>query len=146
MSAYVVDNEVINRILFAINHARDCREERTRFFPTPRKGILTVIPIEILGINMRNINELAVMQRYGEYDIDKLPGVYDENNKMIRYVYKKEHNINLMLLEDDLREYVYQCSEGDVVNDMLYLELSEYHKLVKEIISICLNKVRVKDD
>mgnify|MGYP001212119428 CR=1 FL=1 len=144
MSAYVVDNEVINRILYAIFHAlrNNDNDPEAILFPKPAGDLLTTLNPHDLGRLMRYINESAVMQRYDTYDIDKLPGRYDESGKMVRYKYVEEKIDNINELRMDLARFLYQCSEGNIVSDSLYKEIKDYYSIVYQIDNICANMRR----
>ena len=116
MSAFIVENETINRIVTAIEFDRQrwTRDRRLAQFMAHHSCHAGAE----LGKAMRDMNERAVAARYDLSAIVELsPGEYEYSTVFASRaaVYRS------------LGCYLYQCSEGTVPEDPLYRALDEYH-------------------
>lgn len=127
MSAFIVDDQVINRILSGIDYAILNNNGHFEGIPKPYGETLTSTEPDQLGVMLRALNERAVLQRYPDCTPDNMPGPVDENGKTPAYEYTWEPYPPIMQLYKDIACLVYQCTEGDVIHDPLYKQLQEYY-------------------
>jgi hypothetical protein len=123
MSAYIVDNKTINRIVSALLYSRD-----TRSFNGPMPAMynkwlkeFTQDEPEEIGAALYGMNCNAVMQRYPDCSKDDLPGPIDAG-----YKYRDEPITSSVQLYKSFQCYLYQCSEGDVSELPLYKALTDF--------------------
>lgn len=118
MSAYIVDDKTINRIVSAaILHTLDSL--------TPAPGFLMLDSQEpddwhALGSAMRDMNVAAVIARYGPSD--SLPGPLP----LLPYQFRLVTAPGLVQTVKSLACYLYQCSEGDIPERRLYQQLDKW--------------------
>lgn len=128
MSAYIVSNEVINRILSGIESGR-FNNNLSIGIPRPSAAHCTELlnaPIEELGQELYKLNYLAVCKRYPDAGHNDLPGPYNDG-ALLGYEYKPIFpGPTLQQLYKDLSCLIYQCSEGDIPDRALYKELVDY--------------------
>ena len=130
MSAYIVENKTINRIIAAILYSR----ELGGYFSGPLppisnkwlKEFAQSDPVEI-GCALYGMNENAVMQRYSDLKRDDLPGPIESG-----YRYNDEPLASATQIYKSLQCYMYQCSEGDVPELPLYKALEEYRSSIAD--------------
>ena len=133
MSAYVVDNKTINRIVSALLYSRD-----TNRFDGPLPAMynkwlkeFTQDEPEEIGAALYGMNCNAVMQRYPDCSTDELPGPIDAG-----YKYRNELITSSIQFYKSLQCYLYQCTEGDVRTLPLYNALEAYqHEIADHIIT-----------
>ena len=122
MSAYVVEDETINRILSVI--AQDAnkypRYGWSQFSdPLAHIGhnIATPGGIARLGAVMLNLNIIAVRERYGDHGpISNLPGKVGHGE----FSYDGTVRPDPVQALESLSCWLYQCSEGDLPETPLY--------------------------
>ena len=121
MSAYIVDDSTINRILAAAE-----LYEQTDWLMTPPapRGLVPSAPEPeswaALGSAMRAMNVAAVVARYGPSDC--LPGPFP----LLPYQYESIMAPSPIQAIKSLTCYLYQCSEGDVPKQTLYQQLTQW--------------------
>jgi len=113
MSAYIVKNECINRIVSYLYSNNKITEDQCK----------------ILGKQLLKMNIKAVCQRYGDKEINKLVKDY-----VYQYVDARDHYQVLKSLDC----FLYQCLEGTVPKMKLYKKMTEYqysltYKLVSKL-------------
>ena len=120
MSAYIVDDETINRTIgaieYAMQHRRDCDHPRA----PEGIGLPTCEPAELrtLGGAMRAMNERAIRAHYGT---DAASMIGDA------YVWESRGFCGSWLqVIKSLACYLYQCSEGTVPAEPLYKALAAW--------------------
>jgi len=121
MSAYVVDNETVNRIVSNVyedssNHVSPLYGQLGRLFGEPTSPQA----LQALAEDLLAMNQDAVMARYPGCDASNLPGPVDP--KPIQYAYSPSDTIQTYKSATCLR---YQCSEGDVPETDLFKKLDE---------------------
>jgi len=124
MSAFVVDNLIINRIVAGIDYAKINNELNGP--PRPYQEILIDSEPDQLGLALRELNEGAVKQRYPDWITSGLPGTY-EGGQLQPYRYEWTPYPPIMQLYKDLACLIYQCTEGDIPSDPLYKQLKDYY-------------------
>ncbi len=126
MSAFIVDNSIINRIVSGLDYAT-LNNDPVNGIPRPYgKRLIEADPHE-LGQALRDLNEYAVKQRYPDWITQGLPGTIDENGELVPYEYTWQPYPSIIQFYKDIGCLVYQCTEGDAVSDPLYLELQDYY-------------------
>ena len=135
MSAFIVDNTLINRIVSAISSTM---LGHSQSIPRPYSPALCETEPKVLGQKLRELNELAVKQRYPDWELNGLPGPVDEQGNTPDYRYSPVAVPTAMQLYKDLRCLLYQCSEGDIPYYQLYKELEEYKADVADRILVRL--------
>ncbi len=125
MSAYVVDQKTINRIVTRI--CADNPETIARYYPE-----LAAKSPAHLGQRLLAMNYTAVDYRYQEQSPVEL--------------YSHQHEpCTLIQAYKSLRCLLYQCSEGDIPKTPLYEELARYgHELADRIIADLLEYERAE--
>ena len=136
MSSYVVDPKTINTIIQGLHYA----SKHDRIYPrihNPEEGI-TILPwmhcdlylatrsdAASLGQALYEMNINATWQRYpGDDTEDSLPGTH-KDGKLAKYQHELVHASRYAVYEA-IREYLYQCSEGDVDELPLFIALSSW--------------------
>jgi len=118
MSAYIVDDKTINRIVSAaILHTLGS------LAPAPRLLVPDNPELDdwhSLGSAMRDMNVAAVIARYGPSD--SLPGP----SPLLPYQFQPVTAPGLVQTIKSLACYLYQCSEGDIPNWRLYQQLDKW--------------------
>lgn len=111
MSAYMVDDPTINRILASIKMSKEHKDG----FPWLRRDLDEIFSIdpEILGENLVRMNADAIMARYGA-------------DEYYQFEYEEMWITNRFQALKSLRCYLYQCSEGDVPEQRLYKAIDQY--------------------
>lgn len=138
MSAFIVDDQVINRILSAIDYSKLSGGGAFEGIPKPYgETLLNTEPAE-LGQLLRDINTYAVMQRYPGSTPDDIPGPMGPDGKTPAYSYTWAPYPTIMQLYKDLSCLRYQLTEGDTPQRRLYQEIDEYyndiaHTIVKRL-------------
>lgn len=126
MSAFVVDDETIHKIVSGIEHSLLWSHAE---YPQGPDGI--ELPpqegeqweaLKRLGARLRSMNESAVMHRYREKDRTNLPGPCPYQP----YKHAAFGRPDPVLLVKALQCYLYQCAEGDVPEKLLYKLLREW--------------------
>lgn len=123
MSAFIVDDIVINRILSGIDYSKLSNDQLPRPYG---ETLINTEPAE-LGQLLRDLNEAAVLQRYPDCTPESMPGPVDENGMTPAYEYNYEPYPKIMQLYKDVGCLVYQCSEGNIPDRPLYKQLHEYY-------------------
>ncbi len=118
MSAYIVDDETINRIISAA-----MLYTLVSLAPAPR-GIVPDNPEpndwRALGSAMRDMNVAAVIARYGPSDSLSGP------SPLLPYQFRLVTAPGLVQTVKSLACYLYQCSEGDIPERRLYQQLDKW--------------------
>jgi hypothetical protein len=134
MSAYVVNNKTIERILDFIRHDQSHGVGSVSRSPIARYSftdwdLTSTEGLEILGRELLTMNRAAVMARYPNDDPDNLPGPIDpqpfnySNGRITPSIFQAHKAIA------HLR---YQCSEGDIPDWPLFKQLDDYGKSLAE--------------
>jgi len=105
MSAFIVSRDCITRIVDAISKCLD-KKDIEDIFGTAHK--------DTIGYQLWKMNYEAVNQRYKE--TDTAPD----------YVFPESPFCSEMQSYKSLRCYLYQCSEGDVPDSLLYKKLDSF--------------------
>ena len=105
MSAFIVSRDCITRIVDAISTCLD-KKDIEDIFGTAHK--------DTIGYQLWKMNYEAVNQRYKE--TDTAPD----------YVFPESPFCSEMQSYKSLRCYLYQCSEGDVPDSLLYKKLDSF--------------------
>lgn len=101
MSAFIVEHACISRVVLAL---RSGRPEYLRVDP------------DSLGMMLLDMNRRAVVARYGDNSVEAI--------EPYRYIEPMGGHPHLLVqVYKSLRCYLYQCSEGDVPDQPLYLQL-----------------------
>jgi hypothetical protein len=112
MSAYIVEDKTINRIITFLNDDRDgsyCKDKLTRLGYIGKLG-------QNLGQAMYNLNCLSICERYGEGE-DKEMGAGE-------YTFRYEPSSRIQAYKS-LQCFLYQACEGECDTDPLYLALND---------------------
>jgi hypothetical protein len=109
MSAYIVEDETINNIIFSIN--RICKDKK------PFEKILKTdyLTNQELGVELLKLNLKAVTSRYGKKKLEK-----GELNCFETFKYKEIYGLSLYQEVKTISCFLYQCSEGNVPNSKLF--------------------------
>ncbi len=127
MSAYIVDDETINRIVAGLSWASEFGEwDRPLPKPTSKKLNLVYAGPDAFGNILRNMNAEAVSSRYPNDNPDELPGPVDSNGKNSPYQYHQVEPPSPVQMVKSLQCYLYQCAEGNVPENNLYKALDAY--------------------
>jgi hypothetical protein len=113
MSSFVVDDKTINSIACFMFTDKDSQRRAEKLSAL---GIAT--RPQDLGEEMYKLNLAAVEDRYGEYSAGQMCN--------LDYKYRKVANGGKIQVLKNLRCWLYQCSEGDVPNTVLYKFMDEY--------------------
>jgi len=125
MSAFMVEDKTINRVVTHVftNGTYDTLRRLNAECATPGE------PIDepMLGAMLFSLNIQGVNARYGEGQAKEF--------RDLDYRYQYEHATPIQVLKS-LQCWIYQCSEGDVPDTLLYQIMKEYeHMLADSIIS-----------
>ena len=119
MSAYMVADECINRIVTYIYGPRRDWEQRIVQEALDKQGLIGDTREEQLGNAMFELNANAVEQRYGDGQAKEF--------RDLDYKFKHDYVGSGYQAYDLLGEWIYQCSEGNVP------ESSELYKVMDRI-------------
>lgn len=134
MSAYVVADETIGRVLFNLGLPG---------VEYARREIATAAELDLndddfnakLGISMLHLNTDAVCERYEDIPHDTMRA-RAEFNPQAREFDSRPVPCNIVQAYKSLSCFLYQCSEGDIDKKPLYKALEGYkHSLADSIIS-----------
>lgn len=106
MSAYVVQDEVINRVVSYLSHAHSLDWIRREISEKLGVDITTHAGQEELARAMFALNCNAVEQRYGDGEASSF--------RALDFQYKRDLHANNMQAYKSLGTWRYQCGEGDV--------------------------------
>ena len=126
MSAYIVDDSTVNRILAYLMHkegyvARQLVTDHSTDASLPG-----------LGQAMRDLNVAAVSARYPDDSLDNLPGPCP----LLPYAFEEELPPNPIAAYKSLSCFLYQCAEGYVPETPLYKALEDLRaRIAGDIIS-----------
>lgn len=129
MSAYVVEDEVINRIVSYLSHARGLEWTRREISEKLGVDLTTHAGQEELARAMFTLNCNAVEQRYGDGEASSF--------RALDFQYKRDLHANNMQAYKSLGTWRYQCNEGDVPDtSVLFRVMTEVyadlaHKIVR---------------
>lgn len=119
MSAYIVDDITINKIVSAIRYAR---EYGGRIYPQPWKASLLEIDTQeqaaTLAQNMFKMNCHAVDCRYGKNEAEKF--------RPLDFEYRSVIFSGKVKVYKALRCFLYQCAAGDAPEQELFKQLESY--------------------
>ena len=114
MSAYLVGSRTINTILAGIKHAREGHYMHGPRCAPRQYPYLGLTDLPKLGFALAWMNQDAVDQRYrGEWEAKP-------------YIFQTAIPPHLIKLHKAIRCLLYQCTEGNVDQRELYLELEEF--------------------
>jgi hypothetical protein len=133
MSAYIVENKTINRIVEALLYSRDTHSLNGPLPAMYNKWLkeFSQDEPEEIGLALYGMNYNAVMQRYSDLKRDELPGPIEAG-----YKYSDEPITSAIQIYKSLQCYLYQCSEGDVPELPLYKALDAYqHEIADHMIT-----------
>lgn len=119
MSAYVVQDEVINSIVSYMFDSRRAWEQRIIWDALQKQGRIGDTPEEQLGNAMFELNCNAVDQRYGDNQAQEF--------RPLDYKFQNRYLGSGYAVYDNLGTWIYQCAEGDVP------ESSELFKAMEQI-------------
>ena len=116
MSAYIVDDETIDRIVNYVKFTQNGEEAAQRILQK------YVIDPEKLGRELFALNVEAVRQRYSDCkSIEDMPGKIGH----YEYVHTPSINGNRFQILKSMKCWLYQCSEGDVPKRPLFKAIEE---------------------
>ena len=121
MSAYIVDDSTINTILAGLYYATnfgDYGRPTPKPWNNPRIEIRTNEEAKILGDDLFALNIYGVEQRYGEGEAAKF--------RPLNYQYKSMLPPTTMQFLKSIDNLIYQCSEGDTSEKVLFKALVDY--------------------
>lgn len=121
MSAYIVDNITINRIVAMLHEATEFGGEEKRY-PKPQNELLIVnYDNEAdFGEILYCMNRDAVMERYQDDKEGTLPG------QKSPFTFQPMMADNPLQTLKTLQCYLYQCTEGVTVEKHLYKALNQF--------------------
>lgn len=120
MSAYIVEDETINRIVSYLDHDRDGEWMRRKV-----AGVLGVARFDVLALAsaMFALNVEAVECRYGD---SATYGTGEGSFRPLDFAYSYE-SANVFQVIKSLKCWLYQCSEGDIPEQSaLFRVLEQY--------------------
>jgi hypothetical protein len=124
MSAYMVDDKTINRIVSYLYQEQDSHWTRGRL--ARECGVPMIAGGPELGALMFALNIQGVNARYGDGEAS--------NFRPLDYQYEYELCTKMQALKS-LQCWRYQCSEGDVPETVLYKIMDDYsHRLAESIV------------
>lgn len=124
MSAYIVDDKTINRIITFIDghmHGTDLLSFETKKILKELLGIeafKSQKDLEVFGNVLLLMNKKAVDERYKEI------------NNIEELKYKPEHASTIQVLKS-LRCYLYQCMEGDIPENRIYKTMRKIEDIIE---------------
>lgn len=116
MSAYMVDDKTINKIISFLQN-----DSNMKWYMNGLK-LDTDEQCEELGKQMFDLNVSGVNSRYGEKQA--------ETFRPLDYQYKYELPDKPIQALKSLQCFLYQCSEGDVVEMQLYKTLTRFERAI----------------
>jgi hypothetical protein len=119
MSAYVVSDQVINGIVSYYKNIGRTARSRYDFAPLAEMGYDVVADAELVAYDLFEMNCEAVDSRYGQ-------GEWKEFHPDA-FQFKRVLPPQSVQAYELIRELIYQCSEGNVVESELYQALKELH-------------------
>ena len=129
MSAYVLNNNTINRIVAGIESAM----QNGSYSPNrPPPDLPAYIACNFnpskFGRKLYEMNVKAVNARYPDTvnNPDAMPGLVDANGRHVSYKYAPAMPPTKYQFYKDLETYLYQCTEGDVPSRELYKAVESY--------------------
>ena len=130
MSAYIVDDITINRIVAGLRFAADNPDDYNSPIPalTPELYGDGAQFSEVYGQALRQLNELAVSGRYAYCKADELPGPIDDHGKNPPYKYMPIVPPSPTQLFKSIRCFLYQCSEDATEGNTILTHLENYSK------------------
>jgi len=122
MSAYIVDDITINRIVSTLQYATE--RGWTSKMPDPKYNnamllVSTKEECKNLGNAIRKMNEKAIIARYNQKTIKEFTGGSE-------YQYTSIVPPQRIQAMSSIKCLLYQCAEGNVPEDMLYQVLDKY--------------------
>lgn len=138
MSAYVVKNEVINRILSGLNYSGyGCSYGLWHLDYDWLKALKgaqgTKADRELLGHELYAVNVASVQYRYQDSPPDDLPGSIDlaTGKSPAPYEYKSIPAPTIYQLHKDLDCWIYQSCESEATrNDPVYQAITDFKNLI----------------
>ena len=126
MSAYIVDNSTINRIVAGLIQAEQSSWNSPYCKSYDCELAIDQNTAEQFAISLRAMNENAVSQLYTMDALDELPGP-QESGKLAPFRYMTIIPPSPVQFVKSLDCFIYQCSEGDVPDTSpLYKALYAY--------------------
>lgn len=128
MSAYIVNDKTINRVVTYLNGDNDARHTKREVVSIIADHIAnTENMAAALGQTMFELNVEAIKQRYPDDDPSEF--------RPLDYQYRLEIGESKIQVLSSLRCWLYQCAEGDVPETKLYRVMEEYsHHLALSIV------------
>lgn len=130
MSAYIVEDRTINRIVsyFNLKVARDSYYWPNRMLKDAGYDMSGEPGCQVLAQEMFKLNVQGVDARYGEGESAKF--------RSLDFVYRFTLSTSRIVAYKALECWRYQCSEGNVPQSALYQTMTEVlHQLAIEIVS-----------
>ncbi len=138
MSSYVVDPKTINIILNGISYASHYKrnyppihspDEHDQDYPWMHSLLYVKDKhdCEMLGQSLYDLNINATMQRYPSNTINTLPGSYTDDTHTALATFSFTHvPTDKYRVYRAIKEYLYQCSEGDADDLELFEAISNW--------------------
>ena len=124
MSAFMVNDEIINSIISGLKYAEEWGDGYAKFPRDPGNDLLCVSTPEQaqeLGARLFHMNILGIEARYGKGDAKTF--------RPLDYAYASIPHPNIYQLFKSIRCLLYQCMEGDVPEEQpLYNALLDWSK------------------
>jgi len=105
MSAFLMSNKTISKLAYALSGEGTDTRELHEDYEKP----------EVLALDLYRLNIKALVNRYGKEEIEK-EGAFE----FIKTDEFNESNKDLAQYYRSLRCFLYQCSEGDVIETKLF--------------------------
>lgn len=124
MSAYIVEDKTINRIISYLSQDQHSTWTKKRLLD---EAAINANDLDTLARRMLELNIVAVNARYGTEEAESFEDLD----------YKISHEpVERVQALKSLRCWLYQCSEGDADKTPLFLIMEEYsNRLADEVIS-----------
>ncbi len=120
MSAYMVDNSTISRIVSAFEkYHKGSGQNPTIHCPELLQGL----DPQKMGEALYRMNERAIIARYGEESVKEFAEGRPGGSG---FVFQRDNLSNMMQDLKSIRCLIYQCSEGEVFKEELYKQIDAY--------------------
>jgi len=129
MSAYVVDDSTINKVVAGLRAAFGNGDRYPH--PTGNLAIVSYAEAVSLANDCRALNVAGVMACYGEEDATNLPGPCGEDGKLAPFTFNTVTPPTPTSFYKAIRCLLYQCDEGNT-SDLLFMALDKYARDLAE--------------